>query len=136
MKNYEKIGASGNAYEDACKYLKHNPKTLPIVTGLPADMAKDLVARFKIMMIHAAINKILKFKPDPANAAQKKYWLWYWVKKVKKSKESPAGFGFVDVLTDYGNSCTIVGPRLSTESPEVAYYIDKIARPYYLDMLT
>ena len=132
MEKYKQIKKK-TAFQDACKVLKRDPKVLPGTKGLPKDMARDLVARYKIMIIVAAINKLMNFKPEySANSTQEKWFLRYWLKADKKR---PSGFGFDDVYASYDHTVTFVGPRLSVGSRDEAYYLDKIARGLFMDMI-
>lgn len=125
-KNYSDI----NSVEDAMAVMGYTAKHRPKVKNLPAHLQLVITSEFDLLVMHEAYNKLMNFKPDPADSNQKKYWTWRWVQRVKKSKKHPSGLGFSDTLTGYGYTLTHVGPRLCTGSYESA--IDLATRFEYL----
>ncbi len=117
----------------ACKFLKKDPKKLPIVKGLEKDFAKDLVARYKLMTVIKAINKIMGFVPTFVTGnTQDKYSLWYW---LKTDKTRPSGFGFGFAFTRYDLTHTAVGPRLVMGTSEQCHFVFKHFRKECEDMV-
>ncbi len=106
MENYKEI-SKATPFQDACKVLNRDPNLLPGTTGLPDDFARDLVARFKIMTIVEAINKLMNFKPDYSGST-KNWFLFYW---LKPDTTRPSGFGFVNVF-----ATSIIRLRLSARA--------------------
>jgi hypothetical protein len=119
-------------YEDACKLLKVDPKKLPVVTDLPKEFQKDLVAKYKLMIIINAVNKIAKWKIDFSDHSQWKFYPWF---RVKADKKNPTGSGLS--YGDYGtaNAYTYVGSRLCVGTPEEAEYLGTQFEDLYKDML-
>jgi len=120
------------SYEEGCKVLNKDPNQLPVVDHLEPEFAKDIMARYKLMVIILAINTLSKFKVDFNNPNQRKWYLWYW---VDADAERPAGFGFSGTDTIFDRTLTAVGARLYVGSEAEALHMDKYFQPLYKDML-
>ena len=108
------------SYESACKALKLNPKKLPIVTGLPQEHQKALIAHYKLVIIVQALND--GWKPDWRNPGQCKYYPYFYIDGGKKGT---SGFGFS--ATDYvwTYTGTYGSSRLCFKTRELAEYAGK-----------
>lgn len=114
-------------YEDACRLLKRNPKSLPIVSDIAPKHKKYIVANYKLVIITEALNKEYSqnnglkktWQPDYTDSSQYKYYPWF---EVKADKNTPSGFGFS--AAGYGNwlTSTRVCSRLCFPTPELAIY--------------
>lgn len=119
------------SYETGCELLNKDPKQLPIVDHLEPAFAKDLMARYKLMVVVLAVNTLSGFKIN-YNEYQEKWSLYYW---VKADAERPAGFGFSDSYAYYVVTGTFVGARLTVGSQKDALHLDKYFQPLFQDML-
>lgn len=75
MKNEKTISQKVTSYESACKLLKVNPKTLPVVKNLPANIGKSIIAFYKLTIIAKALNG--GWVADFTNANQYKYYPYF-----------------------------------------------------------
>lgn len=113
------------SFEDACAKEGIDPAVINMMTKIPAEFIKPIVAAFKLMVIYKAINN--GWVPDWGKSNQYKYYPWYWVLS--------SGFGFV--TSNYRCTATdaSVGSRLCTDSSEKAMYIAKQFGEEYKDYL-
>jgi hypothetical protein len=110
-------------FEDACKKLKLDSEKLPDTTGMLEELAKPIIAAYKLMVIYKAINN--GWKPDWNNYFQYKYYPWFEVLS--------SGFGFSDSHYDCDITRAAVGSRLCTDTREKALYMGKQFEAEYLD---
>lgn len=125
-----KTYADIKSVEDAMEIMGYSKKQRPQVKNLPVNLRQVISSEFDKLVMHEAYNKLMNFKPDPADLNQQKWWTWRYVERVKKSKKYPLGLGFSDTHTAYGNANTPVGPRLCVGTREAA--IDIATRHEYL----
>lgn len=114
-------------FEDACKKLKINPKTLPVVKGLGESIAKAIIAYYKLCIIRDAI--VGKFKADYSNGSQRKWQCWCIY------DASLSAFRFADAYFDYTDANAGSGARLSFETEEQAIYFGEQFIDLHNDML-
>jgi hypothetical protein len=100
-------------FEDACAKLGIDPKNLPDTSKIFVDLAKPIIAAYKLMVIFKAIND--GWEPDWSKYNQYKYYPWFGVLS--------SGSGFSISYYVYGRTCTDVGSRLCTDTSEKALYI-------------
>jgi hypothetical protein len=117
--NYKTI----KTFEDACKKLGVDPTKLPDVSGILEEFAKPIIAAYKLMIIFKAINN--GWKPNWSNWQQYKYYPWLEILS--------SGFGFSVTYYGYGNTDTVVGSRLCTDTSEKAMYIATQFEDLYQD---
>jgi hypothetical protein len=111
------------SFEDACKRKNIDPTQLPIV--VVPEIAKQLIAAYKLMVIFLAIND--GWEADFNNWDQTKYYPWY--------RCLSSGFGFVDSDFRCSNALTTVGSRLCTNTSEKALYIAEQFKSEYEDFI-
>lgn len=112
--------------EDAFKVMGYDysaMEQLRAIKAIPEHLRNAQAFDYELLVVHEAINKIMGFVPDAADYNQRKYWTWFWVKRVKKSKQYPSGFGFSYSGANYDYSYTGVGPRLCVGDAIQAQYI-------------
>lgn len=109
------------SFEDACKLLKRNPKSLPVVSKLPKDEGEYITATYKLSVIAKALNLDQQtgeeWKPNWTDWNQYKHYPWF---EVVKKKGSGSGFAFD--LTDDWDTATCAGSRLCFKNRETAAY--------------
>lgn len=110
-------------FEDACTRLGIDPSNLPDVSMIPEDLAKPIIAAYKLMIVYRAINN--GWKPDWSDRDQYKYYPWLSVLS--------SGFGFSYSNSFYDNSLSSVGSRLCTDTSEKAMYIANQFEAEYKD---
>jgi hypothetical protein len=101
------------SFEDACVKVGADPLKLPDVSGILEEMAKPIIAAYKLLIIYKAINN--GWKPNWGNSNEYKYYPWLSVLS--------SGFGFSNSDSHYVSTGTDVGSRLCTDSSEKAMYI-------------
>ncbi len=125
-----KTYADIKSVEDAMEIMGYSKKQRPQVKNLPSDLRKVIASEFDKLVMHEAYNKIMNFKPDPADSNQQKWWSWRYVKRVKKSAKYPSGLGFSRTDTSYVHTRTNVSPRHCVGTQEAA--MDMATRHEYL----
>lgn len=110
-------------FEDACKKVNADPAKLPDLTGIPQEIAKPIIAYYKLLIIYLAINN--GWKPNWGNWQEYKYYPWFEVLS--------SGFGFAATHYDCVRSITGVGSRLCTDTREKALYIAEQFKAEYQD---
>lgn len=113
------------SYEDACVKENHDPANVPDVSMIPEDIGKAMIGIFKCMMFIKAVNN--GWKARMGDSSQAKYHPYSWVLS--------SGLGFSRTDFNYERTCTGVGSRLCTESPEKALYIFEQCKKYYQDWM-
>ncbi len=116
--------------QDAMTIMGYTEKHRPVTKNLPVHLQKVISSEFDKLVMHEAYNKLSNFVPDFTNSSQQKWWTWRWIKKVKKSAKYPSGLGFSDTNTGYGDTDTVVGPRLCVGTQAEA--LDMATRHEYL----
>jgi hypothetical protein len=111
------------SFEDACKRKGIDPTQLPVV--LVPEIAKQLIAAYKLMVIFLAIND--GWEADFNNWDQIKYYPWY--------RCLSSGFGFANSAYDSSHTTTTVGSRLCTNTSEKALYIADQFKAEYEDYI-
>lgn len=111
-------------FQDACKALKIDSKTLPVVTGLDRSDAKAVLAQYKLAIIARALND--GWKPNWKNHDEWKYYPWF-------EMDGKSGFRFDDVFYLYSTSN--VGSLLCFRSRELAQYAGKTFIKLYKDLM-
>jgi hypothetical protein len=124
-----KITEKVKTFEDACKVLGLDPKSLPIVENLPEKDRQSIVAYYKLAIITRALNE--GWEPDWMNWDERKYWNWFYLER------NGAGAGFAYAYTDVvaSNAHTDVGSRLCFKSRELATYARENFRDLYFEYL-
>jgi hypothetical protein len=117
--NYKTI----KSFEDACKHIGIEP-ILPVVSALPEDMQKPVIANYKLLIVYKAINN--GWKPDWSDHNQYKYFPWFRV------LSSGSGFAH-SACAYYLSSSSSVGSRLCTDSEEKVMYIAENFEQEYVD---
>ena len=112
-------------FEDACLKLGLDSMKLPDVTSIPEELKKPIIANYKLHIIYKAINN--GWKPDWINWDQYKYYPWFRVLS--------SGFGFSGSYYGYGDSDSIVGSRLCTDSSAKALYMGRQFKAEYQEYL-
>lgn len=115
-------------YEQACKVLGINPKTLPIVSKITEDMRNYILAHYKLTIITQALNE--GWKPDWNNTNEWKYTVWYSIKADSKNTNG-SGFRHSDYFA--WNSSSRVSSRLLFKSSELALYSGKQFKKLWKD---
>lgn len=115
-------------YEQACKVLGINPKTLPIVSKITEDMRNYILAHYKLTIITQALNE--GWKPDWNNTNEWKYTVWY---SIKADSKNTNGSGFF--ISDFRHwaSYSYVSSRLLFKSSELALYSGKQFKKLWKD---
>jgi len=112
-------------FEDACKKLGIDPSKLPDVSNLLEEVAKPIIAYYKLLIIYKAINN--GWMPNWDNSNQLKYYPWYWVLS--------SGFGFSHSTYGFTLASPVVGSRLCTDISDKALHIAKQFEAEYRDYL-
>lgn len=115
-------------YEQACKVLGINPKTLPIVSKITEDMRNYILAHYKLTIITQALNE--GWKPDWNNTNEWKYTVWY---SIKADSKNTNGSGFIDSYFFSWFSGSFVSSRLLFKSSELALYSGKQFKKLWKD---
>lgn len=111
------------SYEAACKLLKINPKTLPIVKGLDKDSARRIIAFHKLSTIAKALNE--GWKPNWKDVDEWKYYPYFYYNK------NSFVFSHVDDHSDYSGFAS----ALYYKNSELAQYAGKKFKKLYNDYL-
>jgi len=114
-------------FEDACKKENVDPTKLPDVSMIPEAIGKDLVARYKLIIIFQAVNNGWIARGGDWN--QLKWYAWLSV------RSSGSGFDFSYSDCDCADSGTAAGLRLCTETEEQIKYITTQFTELFEDML-
>lgn len=110
-------------FDDACKALKLNPKTvLPDVNGMPEHHQKAIIAHAKLVIIAEALNE--GWKPDWKNSDECKYYPWF---------RMSSGSGLAYDAYAYHCSGSGVGSRLCFKTSDLAEYAGEQFKDLYED---
>ncbi len=105
------------SYEVACKFLKRNPKNMPIVNKLEEKYKKRQIADFKLEILAEATNKKNGFTPDYEDSNKEK-WFPVLIHNGKKGKLAAFRFYCADYFWTAADSTG--GSRLVFSSSEEA----------------
>lgn len=110
-------------FEDACKALKLNAKTvLPDVNGMPEHHQKAIISHAKLVIIAEALNE--GWKPDWKNSGKWKYYPWFRM-------SSGSGLAYDGCDAYYSHSS--VGSRLCFKTSDLAEYAGEQFKDLYED---
>lgn len=112
-------------FNDACEHLGINPNNLPDTSHLEFDLAKSIIAHYKLIIIFKATNN--GWTPDWTNSNECKYYPWF---KVVSSGAGLSSSGY-----NCTNTHTGVGSRLYTDKPEKAEFLGTQFREIFEDYL-
>jgi len=135
MKKEKKVTAKGDSafdfrsiisFEKACEKDNTDPTKLPDVSMLPQDIGKDLMARYKLIIIFKAVNNGWIAKAD---RSQPKWFAFFYV------RSSGSGFDFSYSYCSYALTITGAGLRLCTETEAQIRYITTQFTELFEDML-
>ena len=119
--NYRNI----KTFEDACEHLGINPDNLPNTSHLEFDLAKPIIAHYKLIIIFKAVNN--GWTPDWTNPNEYKYFPWFGF------VSSSSGLSSSDCICAIADTC--VGSRLCTDKSEKAEFLGKQFKDLYEDYL-
>ena len=119
--NYRNI----KTFEDACEHLGINPDNLPNTSHLEFDLAKPIIAHYKLIIIFKAVNN--GWTPDWTNSNEYKYYPWFEV----VSSGSRLSYYYYD----YSFTYTDVGSRLCTDKSEKAEFLGRQFREIFEDYM-
>lgn len=117
----EKITDRIKSFEDACKEISVNPKSV-----FTSEDSKDERAYKKLKVIVKALNE--GWEPDYTNSNQYKYEPRFY--------DFQSGFGFSWTACGYWVTVTTVGSRLCFKSRELALYAAEQFKEIYNEFLT
>ena len=112
-------------FEDACERLGLDPNNLPDTSHLEFDLAKPIIAHYKLIIIFKAVNN--GWIPDWTNSNEYKYYPWFEVVS--------SGSGLSCCGYDNSSTSTFVGSRLCTDKSEKAEFLSKQFKDLYEDYL-
>lgn len=115
-------------FEDACKVLNIQAKLLPDFTMLEVNMAKALMAHYKLIIIAKALNE--GWEPNWNDSNEIKYTNYF---RIEASKSKPAGFGFSGSYCGTWGTHTTVGSRLCFKSSTLAMYASDHFKDLFID---
>lgn len=116
-------------YESACETLGIDPNLLPIVSHLPEQNAKAILAFHKLSIISEAAWKIEGKEIDWGNRYRDQY-KYYPCFSPLNSESGFLYYGF-----DFGVSLSYVGHRLVFPSKETAEFVGETHLELYRDLM-
>lgn len=118
-------------FEEAAASLNIDPTVLPIVTGLPENQGKAIIAAYKLFIISQASWKGKKI--DWNNYEQRKYFPWFDMETYPSQVGSGSGFSYDGC--DCGSAGSAVGSRLVFPTSEIAKFVGKTHLELYRDLM-
>ena len=123
MKNKKTISQKVTSYESACKLLKVNPKTLPVVDKLDKVEQKRILAYHKLTIIAKALNEGWKLNWN--NKDEYKYYPYFYYE----------GNAFCYCVSYFIGCYCSVGSALVYKNSELAKYAGIKFKKLYNDYM-
>lgn len=111
------------SYKTACKFLAKETPSAPKVSHMPKREQEFYIAIHEITTIIKAKNKQANFKPDWADANQRKWRPWF--RSITNSKGLFSGFVFAGSGYVWSHTFAFGGSRFALATEEDADFVGK-----------